>query len=53
MDTQGTFDHESSVAGYSIVFALSTLFSSVQIYNVMQQIQEDALQHLQVFQINL
>jgi len=49
MDTQGAFDHENSVEGCSFIFALSTLISSVQIYNIMQQIQEDALQHLQVF----
>jgi len=48
MDTQGAFDYENSVQGCSFIFALSTLLSSVQIYNIMQQIQEDALQHLQV-----
>jgi len=31
MDTQGTFDHENSVEDCSVVFALSTLISSVQI----------------------
>jgi len=48
MDTQGAFDHENCVKGCSFIFALSTLISSVQIYNIMQQIQEDSLQHLQV-----
>jgi len=48
MDTQGAFDYENSVQGCSFISALSTLLSSVQIYNIMQQIQEDALQHLQV-----
>ncbi|XP_076817702.1 uncharacterized protein LOC143463183 isoform X1 [Clavelina lepadiformis] len=49
MDTQGAFDHESSIKGCSIIFALSTLISSVQIFNIMRQIQENHLQHLQLF----
>lgn len=49
MDTQGTFDSESTVRDCATVFALSTMLSSVQIYNVSQNIQEDDLQHLQLF----
>ncbi|KAG6442014.1 hypothetical protein O3G_MSEX002086 [Manduca sexta] len=49
MDTQGTFDSESTVKDNATVFALSTMISSVQIYNLSQNIEEDDLQHLQLF----
>ena len=49
MDTQGAFDSMSTVKDCATVFALSTLLSSVQIYNLMSNLQEDDLQHLQVF----
>ncbi|XP_065167409.1 atlastin isoform X2 [Atheta coriaria] len=49
LDTQGTFDSESTVKDCATVFALSTMISSVQIYNLSQNIQEDDLQHLQLF----
>ncbi|KOB73726.1 Atlastin, partial [Operophtera brumata] len=49
MDTQGTFDNSSTVRECTTIFALSTLISSVQIYNLAQQIKEDDLQHLQLF----
>ncbi|KAG8468324.1 hypothetical protein KFE25_013407 [Diacronema lutheri] len=49
MDTQGTFDNETSMKGNCTVFALSTLLSSVQVYNVMTAVQEDDLQHLHLF----
>jgi len=49
LDTQGTFDSESTVKDCATVFALSTLLSSIQIYNLKFNIQEDDLQHLQVF----
>jgi len=49
MDTQGAFDSQSTVKDCATVFALSTLLSSVQIYNIMSNIQEDDLQHLQLF----
>uniref|UniRef100_A0A0A9X2L0 Atlastin n=1 Tax=Lygus hesperus TaxID=30085 RepID=A0A0A9X2L0_LYGHE len=49
IDTQGTFDSGSTVRECAIVFALSTLISSIQVYNLSQNIQEDDLQHLQLF----
>lgn len=49
MDTQGSFDSTSTVKDCATVFALSTMTSSVQIYNITQNIQEDDLQHLQLF----
>lgn len=49
MDTQGSFDSQSTVKDCATIFALSTMISSVQIYNVSQNIQEDDLQHLQLF----
>ncbi|CAG0898577.1 unnamed protein product [Darwinula stevensoni] len=50
MDTEGTFDCEETVGHSSTVFALSTLLSSVQIYNLKENIQMDDLLHLQVLQ---
>ncbi|XP_068619110.1 atlastin-like [Battus philenor] len=49
MDTQGTFDSQSTVRDNATVFALSTMISSVLIYNLSQNIEEDDLQHLQLF----
>ncbi|KAL1475049.1 hypothetical protein MTO96_037573, partial [Rhipicephalus appendiculatus] len=49
MDTQGLFDSESTVAQNTTIFALSVLTSSVQIYNIFHNIQEDHLQHLEYF----
>lgn len=49
MDTQGVFDSQSTAKDCAFIFALSTLISSVQIYNISQQIQENDLQHLQLF----
>lgn len=49
MDTQGAFDTESTVKDCATIFALSTMTSSVQIYNLSQNIQEDDLQQLQLF----
>jgi len=48
MDTQGTFDNETIMADWSAVFAMSTLISSVQVYNLSQRIREDDLQNLNV-----
>ncbi|GMT01985.1 hypothetical protein PENTCL1PPCAC_24159, partial [Pristionchus entomophagus] len=49
MDTEGAFDHKSSFTQCATVFALSALLSSLLVYNVMQDIQEDTLNHLQFF----
>eukprot|EP00105_Crassostrea_gigas_P038520 XP_019922668.1 PREDICTED: atlastin-1 isoform X2 [Crassostrea gigas] len=49
MDTQGVFDDDSTVQDCANIFALVTMISSVQIWNVMQQVQEDDLQHLEFF----
>ncbi|CAG0885791.1 unnamed protein product [Darwinula stevensoni] len=48
MDTEGTFDCEESLAHSVTVFALSTLLSSLQIYNLKDNINMDDLHHLQV-----
>ena len=49
LDTQGTFDDRSSVRDVITNFALSMMLSSVQCYNVMQNVKEDDLQHLELF----
>jgi len=48
IDTQGTFDDKTAVHDCVTIFALSLMISSVQIYNIFNNIQEDHLQHLQV-----
>ncbi|XP_039721090.1 atlastin-1 isoform X2 [Pteropus medius] len=48
MDTQGTFDSQSTLRDSATVFALSTMISSIQVYNLSQNVQEDDLQHLQI-----
>lgn len=47
VDTQGLFDNQTSIADNSKIFALGTLVSSVQIFNLFSIIQEDHLQYLQ------
>jgi len=47
MDTQGLFDNETSPTENSRIFALGTLISSLQIFNLFNIIQEDHLQYLQ------
>ncbi|XP_067277645.1 atlastin-2 [Pseudorasbora parva] len=49
VDTQGAFDSQSTIKDCATIFALSTMTSSVQVYNLSQNIQEDDLQHLQLF----
>ncbi|RYY75882.1 hypothetical protein EON63_19010, partial [archaeon] len=49
MDTQGMFDNETSMTLTAQIFGLSTLVSSLLIYNVDKRIQEDNLQHLALF----
>ncbi|XP_031633295.1 atlastin-like [Contarinia nasturtii] len=49
MDTQGIFDSRTSLKNNTTIFAISMMLSSVQCYNVMQNIQEDDLQHLELF----
>lgn len=49
LDTQGMFDFQMCVRDCTTIFALSIMLSSVQCYNLMQNIREDDLQHLQLF----
>lgn len=49
LDTQGIFDSKSSVHDCTTIFALSMMLSSVQCYNLMQNIREDDVQHLELF----
>lgn len=47
IDTQGLFDNQTSTADNSKIFSLSTLLTSVQIFNLHGLVQEDHLQYLQ------
>lgn len=49
MDTQGTFDCVSTMKESMRIFSLSIMTSSVQIYNVLNNIEDHHLQHLQFF----
>lgn len=49
IDTQGMFDHETTMAVTESIFGLSSLISSYQIFNVDKSIQEDHLQKLALF----
>ena len=49
MDTQGAFDSESTAKECVTIFALSLMISSVPIYNLTHNIQENDLQHLHLF----
>ncbi|CAO1398340.1 unnamed protein product [Diamesa serratosioi] len=48
MDTQGLFDKETPPADNTKIFALGTLISSIQFYNLNGVVQEDQLQYLQL-----
>jgi atlastin len=48
MDTQGLFDTKTSPTDNSRIFALGTLISSVQIFNLNDVIQENQLEYLHV-----
>ena len=49
MDTQGMFDNETTMTLTAQIFGISTLISSLQIYNIQNRISEDHLQHLALF----
>ena len=49
MDTQGIFDENSTKTDSTKIFALSTLLSSVQIFNLMQNLKSDDLENLMFF----
>lgn len=49
LDTQGLFDHQMDRRECTTTFALSMLLSSVQCYNIMQNIQKDDLENLEMF----
>lgn len=49
MDTQGMHDDHSTIKESATIFALSTMMSSVVVYNLSQNIQESDLQYLQLF----
>lgn len=49
IDTQGMFDHETTMSLTTNIFGFSTLLSSYTIYNVDKRIQEDNLQQLALF----
>jgi len=51
LDTQGLFDGNSTTKQNGNIFTLSTLMSSIQIFNLSQKMQEDNLENLQVLQI--
>ena len=49
LDTQGTFDRQTSTAVNSFIFGFSIAVSSVMIYNLMCDISEQSLDNLLVF----
>lgn len=49
LDTQGFYDGETGTKDEAAVFALSTLLSSVQLFNISGHIKETDLQYLQMF----
>lgn len=49
LDTQGIFDPQITLHDSKTIFALSMMLSSVQCYNLMNNIHQDDLRHLQMF----
>ena len=49
IDTQGIFDNRANQKDVTAIFAISMMIASVQCFNVSQNIQEDDLQHLELF----
>jgi atlastin len=49
VDTQGTFDNQTTAEVNAMVFALNALISSFQVYNISKRIGEDILQHMHLF----
>lgn len=50
-DTQGIFDDKMDVKECTTIFALSTMLSSIQCYNLMQNIQEDLPEPKSIFYV--
>ena len=48
MDTHGLFDHEVDHHSNAMLATFSTLISSLQIFNVKEQISKEVLDHLEV-----
>ncbi|XP_035711588.1 atlastin-like [Folsomia candida] len=49
MDTQGSFDDQTTMQQNAIIFAIATLLSSVLIFNIMRDVGEGVLQFFQFF----
>lgn len=49
MDTQGTFDPTTAHHDNVMIFSMATILSSMQIYNLMHNIQENDIQNLQLY----
>ena len=49
MDSQGIFDNDSSQSDCAAIFSLSAFMSSVQIFNIQNNIEKTDLEHLSIF----
>ncbi|VDD85225.1 unnamed protein product [Enterobius vermicularis] len=49
MDTEGFFDADSTLEDCAKIFSLSSLLSSLQIYNLKEKLQLDFLKHVEIF----
>lgn len=49
LDTQGIFDRNTTMRDNTTIFGLSTLITSVQVFNIMHNIAESDLHNLQLF----